>query len=155
MRYKIDLAGFEGRKIEVEKKGLNNPRLFIDDIPVEMIGKREMILTNNDGENCVASWNNKTFSLDPIPRLKVGNEVIQVAEPLKWYAKILCLLPLVLFYFGAIGGACGVTAIYINHNICRLQISKFFKFILILLVSSLSLIAAVILVNIFIKLINL
>jgi len=155
MRHKIDLDGFEGRKVEVESGGLKHPRLLVDDIPVEMIGKRKMILTKNDGENCVASWSNRTFRLDPIPKLKVGDEVIQVGEPLKWYAKILCLLPLVLFYFGAIGGACGVTAIYINHNICRLQISKFFKFILILLVSSLSLIAAVILVNIFIKLINL
>lgn len=47
MRYKINLAGFEGRKIEVEKKGFKPPRLLIDDIPVEMIGKREMILTRN------------------------------------------------------------------------------------------------------------
>ncbi len=45
MRYKINLAGFEGKKVEVERKGLNNPRLLVDDIPVEMIGKREMILT--------------------------------------------------------------------------------------------------------------
>ncbi len=47
MRYKIDLAGFEGRKVEVEKSGFKPPRLLIDDIPVEMIGKREMILTRN------------------------------------------------------------------------------------------------------------
>ena len=45
MKYKIDLAGFEGRKVEVEKKGFKLPCLLIDDIPVEKIGKREMILT--------------------------------------------------------------------------------------------------------------
>ncbi|NFP50062.1 hypothetical protein [Clostridium argentinense] len=78
-----------------------------------------------------------------------------MAEPLKWYTKVWCLLPVLLLYYGAVGGACGGTAISINYGICRLQINKFFKFILILLVSSLSLIAAVILVNIFIKLINL
>ncbi|WP_461614300.1 hypothetical protein [Clostridium sp. Marseille-QA1073] len=47
MRYKIDLAGFEGRKVEVERIGFKPPCLLIDDIPVEKIGKREMIITNN------------------------------------------------------------------------------------------------------------
>ncbi|WP_291578946.1 hypothetical protein [Clostridium sp. UBA6640] len=45
MRHKIDLVGFEGRKVEVEKSGFKPPRLLIDDIQVEKIGKREMILT--------------------------------------------------------------------------------------------------------------
>ena len=50
-----------------------------------------MILTNNDGKNCVASWNFRPLAFDPIPRLKVGDEIIQVVEPVKWYAKIFCL----------------------------------------------------------------
>jgi len=147
MRYKIDLAGFEGRKVEVEKSEFKPPRLLIDDIPVEMIGKREMILTNNNGENCVASWTNKPFSTDPIPKLKVGDEEIQIVEPLKWYTKVWCLLPLLLLYYGAVGGACGGVAISINYFICRLQINKFLKFLLTLIVSVLSFIAANILVH--------
>lgn len=147
MRYKIDLDGFEGRKVEVEKSGFKPPRLLIDDIPVEMIGKREMILTNNNGDNCVASWTNKPFSADPIPKLKVGDEEIQVVEPLKWYTKVWCLLPVLLLYYGAVGGACGGAAISINYVICRLQINKFLKFLLTLIVSALSFIAANILVH--------
>ncbi len=87
-----------------------------------------------NGENCLASWTNKAFSMDPIPKLKVGDEVIQVVELLKWYTKIWYLLPLLLLYCGA--------AVSINYGICRLQINKFLKFLFTLIVSALSFIAA-------------
>lgn len=141
MRYEVKLDGFEGKKVEVEVKGIGNPRLLIDNEPVAVEKKRKMKLIKNDGTEVIANWKHSFFSVDPIPKLVVDGKEFQVTEPLKWYVKVWCGLPLLLVLWGgALGALCGVIGISINSKIFRSSLNTILKFLISLVVSSLAVI---------------
>lgn len=57
---------------------------------------------------------------DPVPTLRVGDEVVQLAKPLKWFEYAWAALPmLLLFVGGALGGLAGALGSYCNFRIFR------------------------------------
>lgn len=139
MRYEVKLDGFEDRKIEVEVKLTRGPRLLIDGKAIPTDRKNKMILCRNDGVEVIATWKSSFFSVDTVPKLVVDNKEIQVVEPLKWYVKVWCSLPLLLLFGGgALGAMCGFIAIYINSKIFRSSMNQFLKFLTTIIISLLA-----------------
>jgi hypothetical protein len=69
--------------------------------------------------------------LDPIPKLKIGDKIVMIAPPLKWYKSLFISIPLVLIFLGGfIGGLCGGFGAYWNGCIFRSKRSLFAKIVL-------------------------
>jgi len=69
--------------------------------------------------------------LDPIPKLKIGDKIVMIAPPLKWYESLFISIPLVLIFLGGfIGGLCGGFGTYWNGCIFRSNRSLFAKIVL-------------------------
>ncbi|WP_053956062.1 hypothetical protein [Inediibacterium massiliense] len=135
MKYLINLDGFEGQKIEVQMSSIKGPCLFINDQPVPKGKKRKMLLTRNDSKEVIATWKHNFLGLD-LPSLVVDGKEIQIVEPLKWYAKVWCFVPVPLVFLGgAIGAGLGTIGISINSMIFRSSMNIFVKFLLSSLVS--------------------
>jgi hypothetical protein len=87
--------------------------------------------------------------LDPIPKLEIDGEAIQLAEPLIWYQYIWMGLPILLvFAGGAIGALLGFYATYANSRIFRSERSTGSKYALTGLVSLAAVLGFIILATI-------
>ncbi|MBU5675779.1 hypothetical protein KQI88_05065 [Alkaliphilus sp. MSJ-5] len=139
MRYEVKLDGFEDKKIEVEVKSIRGPRLLINGKAIPKDRKNKMILCRDDGVEVIATWKSNFLSVDAVPKLVVDDKEIQVAEPLKWYVKVWCSLPLLLLLWGgALGAMCGFIAISINSKIFRSSMNQFLKFLTTIIISLLA-----------------
>jgi hypothetical protein len=135
--YKLNLEGFEGQNIEVKTAGIfSSSKLLVNGRRVNIDKKSGyMLLTNSDGNQVQFKWRQKAFGLD-VPLLEVGGEIIQIAEPLKWFIWIWCLFPVVLVFVGGfLGAIIGVVAAFINVSIFRSGINSLAKWILTVVVS--------------------
>lgn len=134
MRYLVKLDGFEGQIIEVEVNGMGKPRLLVNDKLVPVGKRRKMLLQRNDGTEVIATWKAGSIgnmSFGDIPKLVVNGIEIQVVEPLKWYSKTWCCLPLVLVFIGgALGGLLGGLSTMVNFSIFRTSMNRFLKYVL-------------------------
>ncbi|MBC7750343.1 MAG: hypothetical protein H7Z73_01305 [Candidatus Saccharibacteria bacterium] len=67
--------------------------------------------------------------IDPIPKVKIDNEVIDVAPPLSWYEYVWIGLPIVLMFIGgALGGMVGALFTNANGRIFRSERSGISKY---------------------------
>lgn len=64
---------------------------------------------------------------DPVPKVTVAGESVEIAHPLKWYVYAWCALPALLLFFGdtfgwkahVLGGLLGLVGTYLNLRIMR------------------------------------
>src|SRR2546425_11065742 len=87
----IKHEAFAGRGLAVRTAGFfKGPRLIIDGGEVK--GKRlRFSLTDNSGHEREIRL--KTNGLDPIPRVQIGAQTIELARPLAWYEYLWMAIP--------------------------------------------------------------
>ncbi|MCG3176482.1 MAG: hypothetical protein MOGMAGMI_01437 [Candidatus Omnitrophica bacterium] len=114
----LHLQGFEGRGLKVRPAGFwNGPQVLIDGVPIKPV-KGKYTIKNNYGQDIDVRWKPGLLMLDPV--LVVAGEAVRFARPMRIAEKIWVLLPLVLLAVGgAIGGALGAGAVWINASIMR------------------------------------
>ena len=140
MNYRISVAGFEGRDIQVKSAGFfSDYKLFVDGQQAPKGPKRDqMVIRRNDGVETIATWKRAVLGLD-VPQLVIENQVISVVKPLQWYEWLWSGLPIILvFTGGALGGAIGALAFALNAKIFRAEANGFLKYFFTAVVSILS-----------------
>ena len=155
MGYETRIEGFEGQNIEVQVGFWLGPKLLVNGEPAPK-GKKsgEMLLQRNDGRQVIATWKPQFGGFD-IPQLVVDGKATNLVEPLKWYEWIWGGLPLLLIFFGgAIGGACGAVGFMINTKIFRTEADGLLKYLITGVVSFVTVVVYLIVALIFSFLIN-
>lgn len=133
MKYPVTIDGFDGQMIEVQSAGmLSGPKLMVNGVEAPKGPKRgQFTLTRSDGSEAIASWKAGLGSLGGIPQLSIDGQVIDVVEPVPWYAMVWSALPLVLIALGgAIGAVVGLIAFTSNMRLFRGEQSTAVKFAL-------------------------
>ena len=128
--YPLRIDGFEGQSIEVELAGfLGGAKLLVNGQLASKGPKlNQMILRRNDGKEVLASWKPQIFGID-VPKLSIDGNIINIAEPFKWYEWLLAGFPIcLLFIGGALGGGLGAVAVSINTKILRSSLHGVAKF---------------------------
>ncbi len=143
MRYDLDVAGFEGRELYVEMKGLGEAKILLDQQPAPPADKKgQFMLTRNDGHIVTAQFRAKFPN--PVPTLVVDGQEYQLMEPFQWYEWIVAGLPLVLILVGGcIGGALGGMGFYLNARILRSDMPPIARYAIALGISTLALILSI------------
>ncbi len=140
MLYLVELEGFEGQKIEVQPATLfRGSKLLVNGKSAEK-GKlrHHLLLHRDDGTEVIAKWKPVAFNLD-VPKLQVGEQIIELVEPLPRSDWAWSALPvLLIFVGGALGAICGMFGLSTNVKIFRSQQTKPLKYLFSLLISILS-----------------
>jgi hypothetical protein len=118
MDFPIPHPGFEGRGLAVRLPGVfSNPKVVLDGAEVKGERGRFQLRDNRGG---MVEAKLKSNFLDAVPRVEIGARVLELAPPLPWYAYVWSALPVVLIFVGgALGGACGALAAFVNARIFR------------------------------------
>ena len=127
----MNAAGFEGRQFFLQSASLfSSPKLLIDGSPAPKGPKRgQFLLYRNDGREVIAQLRGQF--VDPVPKVIIDGETLQLVEPFKWYEWVWLCLPLVLLFLGgAIGGFIGGLTAAINGYIFRSITNSALRFIL-------------------------
>ena len=149
----IQANGFEGRKLAVQTAGMfSGPKLLIDGAPAKQ-EKGRYLLRNNAGSQVQAKL---VYNyIDPVPKVEIAGNVIQLARSLRWYEYAWMGFPiLLLFWGGAIGGMCGIWAILSNARIFRSNRSSVAKYLITGGISFVAVVAYVILATLVASLIR-
>jgi hypothetical protein len=153
MSYPIEIEGFEGQKIEVIPSNLlSAPKLMINGQHAPKGEKRgQMLLRSNHGQDIIARWKPSGFGLD-VPDLLVGDKVVKVAGPLKWYEWVWGSLPvLLIFAGGALGGIAGFIGLSANIKVFRSNQNPVMKYVLTAGISLIAVIVFFILATVFLS----
>ena len=122
----VEHPELKNHKLVVRPSGFfAQTKVMIDDKEVK--GKRgRYIFRNNEGKEITMKLKG---GLDPIPTLEIEGQTVRLVEPFKWYQYVWMGLPvLLIFHGGAIGGAIGATAFFVNANIFRQDKSTLMKY---------------------------
>ena len=146
MLHPVSVKGFEDRQLAIKSAGLlliPGPKLMIDGKFAPKGSKSgQYLLHRNDGTEIVAQLRYLLLGFDPIPQLIIGDQIIKVVEPLKWYQWIWSALSfLLLFFGGAVGGLCGGIAFTVNIRIFHSNMSNLAKYAMSAIVSIVAVIA--------------
>jgi len=109
---------FAGRGLALRTAGFfKGPRLMIDGGEVK--GKRlRFSLRDNAGHEREIRL--KTNGLDPVPKVQIGDQTIELARPLAWYEYLWMAIPIALvFVGGGLGALFGLVAVYSSARIFR------------------------------------
>jgi len=130
----LDVVGFEGRGLSVRPAGLwRGPALVCDGAPVPRAGTA-FELKDNSGAPVAFRFGQTPF--DPIPKVIVRDQVIDLAPPIAWHQYVWILLPVALvFRGGLLGGLAGGAAAFANLQIMRQPGPAWMKYALTGLVS--------------------
>ena len=129
MELAINHEKLQGRKITLKTGSFfRGPRLLSNGMPVQ--GKRgTYILRDNHGKEITIKI--KGNFLDPIPKLDIDGQELQLAPPLAWNEYVWMGLPIILvFAGGALGALVGISAIYSSSRIFRSERSTAGKYLL-------------------------
>ncbi|MCE7980162.1 MAG: hypothetical protein DYG89_03135 [Caldilinea sp. CFX5] len=151
MNYSLNLAGFEGQRLEVKPSGFfSGPQLLVNGQAAAKGPKRgQLLLPRSDGRAVVAQWKPQFLGLD-VPQLEVDGKPVNVVEPLKWYEWLWGGLPILLIFLGgALGAVAGVVAFKVNTQIFRSTSNPLLKFIFTAAVSALAVVVFLILATLF------
>jgi hypothetical protein len=129
MRIPINHPAFKTRHLSVEAASFfTGPKLLLDGVVVKRQGRSYLIVSDTGQEVPVKVMYN---FLDPIPRVKIGEEMIELAKPLQWYEYAWIGIPMLLvFAGGALGGFVGAGSTVVNGRIFRSDRGAFSKYAL-------------------------
>ena len=131
----VEHPSFQKNTLAVEQAAMfRGPRLHLNG--QVLTGKRRIYtIADDNGEEQTIQL--KPSMLEAIPKVKIGNELITLVEPLKWYQYVWMALPILLvFVGGALGALCGLGAYGVNSTIFRSSKNPFMKYVLTGLVST-------------------
>ena len=148
MDFPVSYPGFEGQKLIVKSAGIfdwGSKLLYNGSSPKRVKGS--YVVKNNSGSEVLIKLKNDF--LDPVPKVIIGQDVIQLARPLKWYEYVWVGFPIILvLQGGAIGGFAGGLAAYTSSRIFRSNRGIVAKYALTGLISVVAVIAYLILATI-------
>lgn len=127
MQLEVQHHAFKEQRLAVETAGwFRGPRLFLNGAVVPK-QKRRYTVTADSGTAVTIQL--KYNYLDPIPKVKIGEEMAELASPLKWYEYVWIGIPIVLvFAGGAIGGLVGALSANASGRIFRSDRSSLAKY---------------------------
>lgn len=106
---------------------LGKPRIFFNDREI-IPEKKTYSLCQSLGKTFKITLKNNGF--DPIPKVFINDEAIDLVRPLKWYEYVWMGLPIALaFQGGAIGAVLGAFAFKINSSIFRSERNTVAKYL--------------------------
>jgi hypothetical protein len=118
MRIEIRHPAFKSQLLSVETASiLAGPKLLLNGVVAKRKGRSYPVGSDTGQEVAVKVIYN---FLDPIPKLKIGEETIELAKPLQWYEYVWIGIPMLLvFAGGAVGGFVGAGSTVVNGRIFR------------------------------------
>lgn len=134
MQIEVRHADFTRHHLAVQPCGLlRGPKLLLDGAPVER-KRGKYSVTGDSGSEIAVELRN--IWVDPVPRLKIAGEPVELAPPLKSYEYAWAGVPLLLvFAGGAIGGLFGGLGAMVSGRIFRSDRGALAKYGLTLLVT--------------------
>ena len=114
----IPHESFTNRALSVQPAGFwKGAKLLLDGNEVD--GKRgEFQVPDNSGMNRKVKLNASLF--DPIPKVEIDGDKIELARPLIWYEYVWMGLPIALIFVGGgIGVLFGLAAVYSSARVFR------------------------------------
>jgi hypothetical protein len=127
MEIEISHSVFKEKKLAVETAGwIRGPKLLVNGEVIKKV-KGRYIVKNDDGAETTIQL--KYNFLDPIPKIKIGENTLELASSLKWYEYVWIGIPILLvFAGGAIGGVFGGAAAVTNGRLFRSDRSLLSKY---------------------------
>ncbi|MSP40940.1 MAG: hypothetical protein EXR70_20825 [Deltaproteobacteria bacterium] len=118
MQLEVQHAGFTAQRLAVETaEWFRGPRLLVNGSVAAK--KKGCYTVKTDSGADLAIWLKYNF-LDPIPKVKIGDESMELASPLKWHEYVWIGIPIALvFVGGAIGGLAGGLGAHANGRLFR------------------------------------
>jgi Zn-dependent protease len=118
MRIPIQHAAFKSKRLSVETASfLAGPKLQLNGVVLKRKGGRYVVASDSGQELTIKVVYN---FLDPIPKIGIGEEMIELAKPLQWYEYAWIGVPMLLvFVGGALGGFVGAGSTVVNGRIFR------------------------------------
>jgi hypothetical protein len=154
--YRIEPEGFEQQTIEVKPLGIiSGYKLLVNGVPAPRGPRRgEMSLSKDDGSEVIAGWRPRAMGLD-FPNIAIGDQVIEVVEPLKWYEWLWSALPIpLLLTAGVFGALTGYIGFSVSTRIFRSEYQTIMKFLLSAVVSVIAIIGYFVLAVTIVGLLN-
>ena len=148
MQLAIQHPAFKEQRLVVETAHwFRGPRLLLNGTVVPKKNGRYTVAADSGAEIAIQM---KYNYLDPIPKVKVGDETAELASPLKWYEYVWIGIPIVLvFSGGAIGGLVGAMGATASGRVFRSGRGSFAKYGLSAAISLGAFVAFVILATVF------
>ena len=148
MQLVIEHPGFKSQRLAVETAGwFSGPKLLVNGSVVEKRKGRYAVPSDSGVEVSVEL---KYNFLDPIPKVKIGDEPLELAPPLQWYEYAWIGIPVLLIFMGgAIGGFVGALGVCTSCRVFRGNHTVPAKYGLSALITMGALIAYVVLATLF------
>jgi hypothetical protein len=148
MQIEVQHPSFKTQRLTVETASwFRGPRLLVNGAVVQKKKGRYTVTSDPGAEISIQL---KYNYLDPIPKIKIGDEVVELASPLKWYEYVWIGIPIVLvFSGGVIGGLVGAVAANASGNVFRSDRSGAAKYGLSALITFGAILAFVVLATVF------
>jgi hypothetical protein len=104
------------------------PKLILNGLPLKRARGAYSAEADN-GDQVVIRF--KTSFIDPIPTVRIGDDLIYLARKLEWHEYIWAALPIVLLFIGgALGAVAGILGSYCNFRILRSDRGGIMKYVL-------------------------
>jgi len=118
MRIEIMHPAFKSKRLSVETASfLAGPKLLLNGVALKRKGRSYLVESDSGQELAIKVMYN---FLDPIPKVKIGEDTIELAKPLQWYEYAWIGVPMLLvFAGGALGGFVGAGSTVVNGRIFR------------------------------------
>lgn len=147
MQLEVQHPAFMVQRLSVETAGwLRGPLLMLNGTVVKKQKGRYTVTADSGAETSIQLRYNY---LDPIPRLAIGDEVVELASSLTWYEYAWLGIPFVLVISGGgLGGLVGLIAAHANGRVFRSERSSQAKYGLSALITLASFGAFVVLVSV-------
>jgi hypothetical protein len=133
MEYQISYPGFEGQTLVVKPKtffGLT-PKIICNGKQIYKVNGFYPV-KNNSGSEVLIKMQGQY--INPVPKITIGNDVIELVPPLKWYDYILIGIPFVLgVLYGSTGFTIGSFGTVLYASIFRPYLSPLPKYVLLAL----------------------
>ena len=128
MEIPISHEKLQGQRISLRTAGLfSGAKILSNGNPIKGKGNK-YILRDSQGAEVIVIIKNSL--LDPIPKIEIDKDEIQLARPLTWYEYTWMGLPIILvFAGGALGAIIGFTAAYSSSRIFRSERSTAKKYL--------------------------
>jgi hypothetical protein len=139
---------FQIRRLAIETAGwIRGPRLLVNGAPVKRAKGRYTVTSDAGTEVAIELKHN---FLDPVPKVKIGDNLVELARALKWYEYVWLGIPIVLLFTGGgLGALVGILAVYASARVFRADLNVFAKYGITALISLGAFVAFAVLATVF------
>jgi hypothetical protein len=129
MQIEVNHSAFKTQRLSVETASFfAAPKLLVNAVVLKRKGGSYLVASDSGQQLKIQV---KYNFLDPIPKVKIGEETIELAKPLQWFEYAWIGVPMLLvFAGGALGGFVGAGSMVVNGRIFRSDRGVFSKYAL-------------------------